>query len=81
MEWKAQNCGISKTAKDTYAAKIRSEDGTFGDRKWSRIWIRTCLDAFEGSILELLAFYSQYVIIYINIIIYKFIGMVSTGEQ
>ncbi len=45
-----------------YAAfKIRSKEGSSGDRKWRRICIRTCLDAFlpwnaasEGSILELL---------------------------
>ncbi len=45
-----------------YAAfKIGSEEGTSRDRKWSRIWIQTCLDAFlpwnvssEVSILELL---------------------------
>ncbi len=44
-----------------YAAfKIQSEEGTSVDRKWSRIWIQMCLDAFlpwntasEGSILEL----------------------------
>ncbi len=28
------------------AFKIRSEEGTTGDRKWSRIWIWTCLAAF-----------------------------------
>ncbi len=44
-----------------YAAfKIGSEEGTSRDRKWSRIWIQTCLDAFlpwnvssEVGILEL----------------------------
>ncbi len=30
-----------------YAAfKIKSEDGTSEDWKWSRIWVRTDLDAF-----------------------------------
>ncbi len=51
------------------AFKIRSEEGTTGDRKWSRIWIRTCLAAFlpfeafgrsqrQTLIITLVAFYS-----------------------